>query len=188
MYNWIFWCDVIIYILKWLFLCHFQEENYITCVLEDGNGGNIEVTTADTDDNSTVKSVDDGSCNGDTIKVKEENMDRRDDEDEEEYIEVEELSTVKSESLPIICPETDVRTKQDSLNGEIVQNKIGINNNNNKQTGPKYCQTCKISFNYLSTFLAHKKFYCLNNSTETVVYGRNDFVKRVLQVPNLYEA
>ncbi|KFM60082.1 Zinc finger protein ush, partial [Stegodyphus mimosarum] len=28
------------------------------------------------------------------------------------------------------------------------------------KTGPKYCKSCDISFNYLSNFLAHKKFYC----------------------------
>lgn len=26
--------------------------------------------------------------------------------------------------------------------------------------GPKYCKTCDIKFNYLNTFIAHKKFYC----------------------------
>lgn len=29
----------------------------------------------------------------------------------------------------------------------------------------KYCKVCDISFNYLSTFIAHKKYYC-RNSTE----------------------
>lgn len=28
------------------------------------------------------------------------------------------------------------------------------------KSGPKYCKSCDISFNYLSNFLAHKKFYC----------------------------
>lgn len=28
----------------------------------------------------------------------------------------------------------------------------------------KYCKTCDISFNYLSTFIAHKKYYCKNNT------------------------
>uniref|UniRef100_A0A1B6CLP5 C2H2-type domain-containing protein n=1 Tax=Clastoptera arizonana TaxID=38151 RepID=A0A1B6CLP5_9HEMI len=81
-----------------------MEENYITCVLEDGSGGNIEVTAADKED-SYLRSTDNGSCNGDNFKIKEENMDGKD-EDEEEYIEVEEVNTVK-ESLPIICSERD---------------------------------------------------------------------------------
>lgn len=32
--------------------------------------------------------------------------------------------------------------------------------NNNRKSGPRYCKSCDISFNYLSTFIAHKKFYC----------------------------
>lgn len=37
----------------------------------------------------------------------------------------------------------------------------------NKRPGitAKYCKACDISFNYLSTFIAHKKYYC-RNSTE----------------------
>lgn len=27
-------------------------------------------------------------------------------------------------------------------------------------TGPQYCKTCDITFNYLKTYIAHKKFYC----------------------------
>ncbi|XP_069690309.1 zinc finger protein ush-like [Periplaneta americana] len=38
--------------------------------------------------------------------------------------------------------------------------------NNNKKTGPKYCKSCDISFNYLSTFIAHKKFYCSSHAGE----------------------
>lgn len=26
--------------------------------------------------------------------------------------------------------------------------------------GPKYCDTCDITFNYTKTFIAHKNFYC----------------------------
>lgn len=29
-------------------------------------------------------------------------------------------------------------------------------------TEPKYCNICDIKFNYLNTFIAHKKFYCKN--------------------------
>lgn len=32
-------------------------------------------------------------------------------------------------------------------------------------TTAKYCKACDISFNYLTTFIAHKKYYC-RNSTE----------------------
>lgn len=30
----------------------------------------------------------------------------------------------------------------------------------------RYCKTCDITFNYLSTFIAHQKYYC-RNSVET---------------------
>ncbi|KDR09999.1 hypothetical protein L798_00234 [Zootermopsis nevadensis] len=36
-----------------------------------------------------------------------------------------------------------------------------------KKTGPKYCKSCDISFNYLSTFIAHKKFYCSSHAGES---------------------
>lgn len=34
--------------------------------------------------------------------------------------------------------------------------------------GPKYCNVCDIKFNYLNTFIAHKKFYCKNAKNEMV--------------------
>ncbi|XP_067145012.1 zinc finger protein ush isoform X1 [Centruroides vittatus] len=40
------------------------------------------------------------------------------------------------------------------------QEKQSATDQNTKVAGPKYCKTCDISFNYLSNFLAHKKFYC----------------------------
>ena len=43
--------------------------------------------------------------------------------------------------------------------------------NNSKKTGPKYCKSCDISFNYLSTFIAHKKFYCSSHAGETTTGG-----------------
>lgn len=34
--------------------------------------------------------------------------------------------------------------------------------------GPKYCKSCDISFKYMSTFMAHKKFYCSSHTGENV--------------------
>lgn len=42
---------------------------------------------------------------------------------------------------------------------------------NSKKTGPKYCKSCDISFNYLSTFIAHKKFYCSSHAGESTAGG-----------------
>lgn len=33
-------------------------------------------------------------------------------------------------------------------------------------SGPNYCDTCDITFNYVNTFIAHKKFYCKNTPQE----------------------
>ncbi|XP_064467066.1 zinc finger protein ush-like isoform X2 [Ornithodoros turicata] len=37
--------------------------------------------------------------------------------------------------------------------------------------GPKYCKACDISFNYLSTFIAHKKYYCSSHTSEGLEGG-----------------
>lgn len=38
----------------------------------------------------------------------------------------------------------------------------------NRRTGSKYCKSCDISFTYLSTFIAHKKFYCASHASENL--------------------
>jgi len=47
------------------------------------------------------------------------------------------------------------------------QPQLQLQNAGNRRPGitAKYCKACDISFNYLSTFIAHKKYYC-RNSTE----------------------
>ncbi|XP_066594176.1 zinc finger protein ush isoform X2 [Prorops nasuta] len=42
------------------------------------------------------------------------------------------------------------------------------------KTGPRYCRSCDISFNYLSTFLAHKKFYCSSHAGEASNNNNNN--------------
>ncbi|KAI1309394.1 Zinc finger protein ush [Halotydeus destructor] len=36
-----------------------------------------------------------------------------------------------------------------------------------KKIGPKYCRSCDISFQYLSSFIAHKKYYCSSHLSDT---------------------
>lgn len=38
----------------------------------------------------------------------------------------------------------------------------------NRRQGSKYCKSCDISFTYLSTFIAHKKFYCASHASENL--------------------
>lgn len=40
--------------------------------------------------------------------------------------------------------------------------------------GPKYCKSCDISFNYYSTFIAHKKFYCSSHAGEMTATSANN--------------
>ncbi|PSN40344.1 hypothetical protein C0J52_17062 [Blattella germanica] len=54
---------------------------------------------------------------------------------------------------------------RDPVEGEVQDMSVGANNN--KKTGSKYCKSCDISFNYLSTFIAHKKFYCSSHAGES---------------------
>ncbi|XP_043284302.1 zinc finger protein ush isoform X2 [Venturia canescens] len=42
------------------------------------------------------------------------------------------------------------------------------------KTGPRYCRSCDISFNYLSTFIAHKKFYCSSHAGEASNNNNNN--------------
>ncbi|XP_024944046.1 zinc finger protein ush isoform X2 [Cephus cinctus] len=42
------------------------------------------------------------------------------------------------------------------------------------KTGPRYCRSCDISFNYLSTFIAHKKFYCSSHAGEVSNNNNNN--------------
>ncbi|XP_014299226.1 zinc finger protein ush isoform X2 [Microplitis demolitor] len=41
-------------------------------------------------------------------------------------------------------------------------------------TNSRYCRSCDISFNYLSTFIAHKKFYCSSHAGEASNNNNNN--------------
>ncbi len=43
-----------------------------------------------------------------------------------------------------------------------------------KKTGPKYCRSCDISFNYLASFIAHKKYYCSSHTNESAAIQQPD--------------
>ncbi len=144
-----------------------QEENYITCVLDDSS--------------STVSSVDENSMDKTTKKSPTETMPLVDEkletsespvvvenvEDEDEYIEVDELPNLRSDETPKSEGEDGVsgRTSKDErrTSQEVVDD-LAVNNN--KKYGSKYCKSCDISFTYLSTFIAHKKFYCSSHSSD----------------------
>lgn len=137
----------------------------------------------------------------DNVTVKEEVQSRVyvEDDKEEEYVEVEEDITVaqpvvKTEPLIVVSEVDDTggssvgdtsqhhdrddsgrfyssdMEAQDQVEGD-AQDALTSAANNNKKTGPKYCKSCDISFNYLSTFIAHKKFYCSSHAGESTSGG-----------------
>lgn len=106
-------------------------------------------------------------------------------EDEDEYIEVDELPNIvkqevkseppdisKGDSKSPPPPSTSHPLQQSQSDVIVVDDSSTSNNNNNnsisnnnKKYGSKYCKSCDISFNYLSTFIAHKKYYCSSHSS-----------------------
>ncbi|CAA9994383.1 unnamed protein product, partial [Nesidiocoris tenuis] len=177
-----------------------NEEKYITCVVEDGTSIIHEPSPSSSsslliiDEEPIVVpppksasvsarlapspsvAVDDKSCNGTTISIKEETSPEEPEDarvveaptvvgpEEDEYIEVEDVP-----GLPVkeeVVDEPSIKIEPD----DDVEDKT-INNNRQSPGAvggiaggvagtPKYCETCDISFTYLSTFIAHKKFYC----------------------------
>lgn len=81
-------------------------------------------------------------------------------EDEDEYINVDELPNAKNESASNEAEDSKAESKSPEEIGE------DLSATNSKKYGPKYCKSCDISFQYLSTFIAHKKYYCDSHSTD----------------------
>ncbi|XP_074599071.1 zinc finger protein ush isoform X2 [Brevipalpus obovatus] len=57
--------------------------------------------------------------------------------------------------------------------GSSASNDALSNNNNSPQSRkvvPKYCRSCDISFQFLASFIAHKKYYCSSHSNEATVH------------------
>jgi zinc finger protein ZFPM1 len=67
-------------------------------------------------------------------------------------------------SSPIQVPIQSVSSGSATVSSDDVSNAA----QSAKKIGPKYCRSCDISFNYLSSFIAHKKYYCSSHSTENL--------------------
>ncbi|XP_063245232.1 zinc finger protein ush isoform X5 [Bacillus rossius redtenbacheri] len=81
-------------------------------------------------------------------------------------------AVVKTEPPPCVSDSEEIdvedgpRVSPSASDGRDVPEATDLSGNNNRKTGPKYCKSCDISFNYLSTFIAHKKFYCSSHAAE----------------------
>lgn len=105
--------------------------------------------------------------NGSSDKVSTRSMPSLDDDDiiiKKEAIEPEVIIAPVEES----CKEneSDETVKKKEQEEEILQEA--------SKTGPKYCKSCDISFNYYSTFVAHKKFYCSSHAGEITAASTNN--------------
>ncbi|XP_055943145.1 zinc finger protein ush-like [Argiope bruennichi] len=69
-------------------------------------------------------------------------------------------------SPPPKSPTTDSATASKGVKRPLSEEGQCPSGNFNSKAGPKYCKSCDISFNYLSNFLAHKRFYCTPKSGE----------------------
>lgn len=86
--------------------------------------------------------------------------------------EEEEMVVVKTE---VMEPEVIIDSAEDVVKEEpddeppVVEVKAEAGSPTGKEVvkhGPKYCKSCDISFNYYSTYVAHKKFYCSSHTGE----------------------
>lgn len=90
-------------------------------------------------------------------------------EDDEEEI------VVKKEAIEpeVIIAQIDEPIKEEQETDSKAEREEDILQEASKP-GPKYCKSCDISFNYYSTFVAHKKFYCSSHAGEITATSANN--------------
>jgi zinc finger protein ZFPM1 len=108
------------------------------------------------------------TVNGSSDKATTRSMPSLDDDDiviKKEAIEPEVIIASGDESPKDKVSEGDAKAKAEQED-EILQEA--------SKAGPKYCKSCDISFNYYSTFIAHKKFYCSSHAGEITAASANN--------------
>ncbi|XP_043665426.1 zinc finger protein ush isoform X1 [Vespula pensylvanica] len=120
-----------------------QEENYITCVLDD----EAVLPTPEPAPATTPEEI-------------------------PAEVQINGKSEVrKSPQPPVLPPPAAVTSKVKQEREESPPPEESLDPN---KTGPRYCRSCDISFNYLSTFIAHKKFYCSSHAGEASNNNNNN--------------
>ncbi|XP_014607308.1 PREDICTED: zinc finger protein ush [Polistes canadensis] len=124
-----------------------QEENYITCVLDD----EAVIPTPEPAPATTPEEI-------------------------PAEVQINGKSEVRKSPQPSILPAappaatvTASKVKQEREESPPPEESLDPN-----KTGPRYCRSCDISFNYLSTFIAHKKFYCSSHAGEASNNNNNN--------------
>lgn len=206
------WLKATIYtfenITKHFYLFISQEDNFITCLIDDApinnNNEGADLSKQKSrqfgsdnfnNNNSDVMSPESNvSVNGvirTNKKFQDEEVDRVESEikkeviDADEYIDVDEDSNSHVDNsckLKTLCsPDLEDNTLdltkgiseskvKCELNMTQIQDKVSIKKENpssdqvlgesETDEASRYCTTCDITFNYASSLIAHKKFYC----------------------------
>ncbi|XP_033208044.1 zinc finger protein ush [Belonocnema kinseyi] len=126
-----------------------QEENYITCVLDD------ETTTATPEPAPAVTPEEvpvETQVNGKS----------------------ERKSSPQPQQNPPQPPASQTPTGAGKVKQEREDTPPPEESLDPSKTGPRYCRSCDISFTYLSTFIAHKKFYCSSHAGEASNNNNNN--------------
>lgn len=147
-----------------------QEEDYVTCVLDenstsstaDGGGARTPTFDAERPSSASVQSVvtvDDESKET-VVVIKQEPSNGSLGTDGAPELMHEPIAYHQESSSPSTSAASEQRVQQQHYQS-------GTGDDHIKPRGvmtTKYCKACDISFNYLSTFIAHKKYYCKNSS------------------------
>lgn len=141
-----------------------QEEDYVTCVIDE-NSTTTTTSTADVGGTGTAAKMNaEKPSTIATVKTAA-------DDQPKELVTVKqepsnaEAGAMSSEAAEEFEPETS--SSADGAGDRPVQHHQAVvaTVKRGGNATAKYCKACEISFNYLSTFIAHKKYYC-RNSTE----------------------
>lgn len=95
-------------------------------------------------------------------------------------LEEDEEILVKKEAIEpevIIAPVEEPIIKEEALDPSTTSKIMSVEDEIKQEAlkpGTKYCKSCDISFNYYSTFVAHKKFYCSSHAGEITAASANN--------------
>lgn len=181
----------------------FQEEKYISYIIEDEGTNVVEVNMSPTAAVSTTSVVTDdrevspasegraealhhcprclysSAYKANVIRhiklLHEEDCLINGSSERKVITEDEEEITVKKEAIE---PEVIIASvEEDIKEEEEVKPKLEKESDillEASKPGPKYCKSCDISFTYYQTFIAHKKFYCSSHKGEIAAASANN--------------
>lgn len=189
----------------------FQEEKYITYILEDDSANTVEINMnpslsmpAIVEDRPMSPSSDSLSepphhCTQCSYSsVYKANVLRHmklvhESSGEESQVNG---SEEKHRSMPMLDEDEEILVKKEAMEPEVIiaqgeeplikEENVEPSTTPNSKTseeeilqeaarpGAKYCKSCDIYFNYYSTFVAHKKFYCSSHAGEIAAASANN--------------